>query len=78
LNGWHIASRSAGRWERRRLVGGTVETGAALRAVPVLARDAGRANGTRGHGSTRSSRASTKKPTLMGVIIVSSRRFSVA
>lgn len=74
-DGSHLASRS-GRQQRRRLVGRTVETGAALRAVPVLASDASRANGTRGHSGPHTSRASTKKSTRMGVIIVSSGKFS--
>jgi len=59
----------------RALVGVSVEGGAALRAIPVLARHASRANGTRGHSSTRRLRASTKDSTRIGVVIVSSRNF---
>jgi len=73
LDGAHIASRAGGRRKSRRLVGGSAKTSAALRAIPVLASGAGRANGTQGHGKARSSKPSTKKPAFLGVIIVSSK-----
>src|SRR5262249_12381007 len=53
----------------------SVESGAALGAKPVLARDASRANGARTHDSTLGSRASTKDSTRIRVVIVSSRSF---
>jgi hypothetical protein len=61
--------------EWRALVGVSVAGGAALRAIPVLARHASRANCTRGHSSTLGARASTKDSTRIGVVIVSSRNF---
>jgi len=78
LDGTRIASRCAGRREYRRLVGGTVETAAALRAVAVFSSNWGRANGTHGHGKAHPSKASTKKPAALGVIIVSSSKFLAA
>jgi hypothetical protein len=61
--------------ECRTLFGNTVESGAALRAIPMLASHASRANGTRGHGSTLKTMTSAKDSTRIRV--VSSRNFVV-
>src|SRR5882757_9471694 len=80
LDGARIAGRCPGRQqfrsrqEFRRCVGGIVETAAALRAVPVLASDWGRANGTHAHGRAHLSHVSTKKPASIGVIMITSEK----
>jgi hypothetical protein len=70
-----ITRRPSGRRGLRRLIGGTVETAAAFRAIAVRPRDAGDANGTHGHGSARSLQASMKIAAPLGVIIVASEKY---